>query len=144
MAATGGFGVTFYVGNKELGQTPSYTAVANVENISPVGGEGVMDEITAHDSTGGWAEKVATGLFRMNDLELSLVHDLTLATHANASGGLLYNWLNKILVAYKISLPDGMDWAFDAYISKYQVEAVKDKAMRSKLSLTITGQPTIS
>jgi len=69
---------------------------------------------------------------------------LTQSTQANASGGLLYNWINKILTAYKISLPDGMDWQFDAYVSKYKVESVKDKAMRSTVTLTITGQPTIT
>jgi len=103
-----------------------------------------MDTITMQGSTGGYEEKIPTGLFRMNDIELTLIHDLTQATQANASGGLLYNWRNNVLVAYKISLPDGMDWEFDAYVSKYSVEAAKDKAIRAKLSLTITGQPTIS
>lgn len=142
--ATGGFGVEFYIGNKQLSLTPTYTEAAKVEDISPIGGESIMDDITAHDSPGGYAEKIATGLYRLSDVEISLIHDLSQATQKNAAGGLLYNWINRILTAYKISLPDGMDWEFDAYVSKYEVSAVKDKAMRSKITLTITGQPVIS
>lgn len=142
--ATGGFGVLFYIGSGLTSTTPTWTAVAKVEDVSPVGGKSVMDEITAHDSSEGFREKVATGLFEVDDLELTLVHDLTQATQANAAGGLLYNWKNKIPLAYKVTLPDGLDWAFDAYVAEWKVTALKDKSLRSTIKLTVTGKPTIT
>lgn len=144
MAATGGFGVEFYIGNGMLSSTPDYTLVGKVEDISSVGGKSIMDEITAHDSPGGYREKIASGLMEVDDIDLTLVHDLTQTTQANASGGLFYTWQNRIPLAYKIVLPDDMTWEFDAYISEWRVDSLKDKAMRSSLKLTITGQPVIS
>ena len=142
--ATGGFGVLFYIGDDEMSTTPTYTAVADLEDISPVGGKSIMDEITAHDSTEGFREKVATGLFEVDDVELTLTHNLTVATQANAVGGLLYNWKNKIKTAYKIVMPGTMTWEFDAYISEWKVTALKDKALRSNMKMTVTGKPTIT
>lgn len=142
--ATGGFGATLYVGSGLVSTTPSYTAVADVEDISTVGGKSIMDDITAHDSTGGFREKIATGLMEMDDLDVKLIHNLSNAQQAYAAGGFAYNWVNKVPLAYKITLADGMDWIFDAYVSGWKLEAVKDKAMRSTITLTITGQPTIT
>lgn len=144
MGATGGFGVKVYMGTGPLSETPTYAEIAVLEDIGEVGGEAVMDEITAHDATGGFIQKLATGLMKIDDIELKLIHDALQATHANAAGGLMYNWLNRTLRAYKVVLPNGLTWEFDAYIAKWKIASVKDKAIRTTVTMTITGQPTIT
>lgn len=146
MTAEGGFGATFNIGDGNMGSTPSYTAIAQVQSVNGFEISQVMTDVTAHDSTGGYREKIPTGLFEVGDVELELIFDITEGTHDNASGGLTHALLNKTELAYQIVLPDTSDttFTFDAYVSKVGWGSPQEDAIKATVTLTVTGQPTIT
>jgi predicted secreted protein len=146
MGGNPGFGVTVSIGDGPVSETPSYTEIAQLEDIGGVKVNSIIDEITAHDSPGGFREKIPTGLFDVDDLPLTLIHDMSEATQSNASGGIIHAMLNKTLLAWKIVFPDSASttWTFDAYVANYQMTGVKDKSMRAVATLTVTGEPALT
>lgn len=146
MGGNPGFGVAVYIGDGDVSSTPDYTLIAQLEDIGGVKVNSIIDEITAHDSPGGFREKLPTGLFDMDDLPLTLVHDMSEATQSNASGGIIHAMLNKTLLAWQLIFPDSESttWTFDAYVSNYQMTGVKDKAMRAVATLVVTGEPALT
>lgn len=146
MGASGGFGVVLKIGDKAVADTPSYTTVAQLEDIGGVKISSIMAEITAHDSPGGYREKLPSGLFELGDVPVTLVYDMSEATQANASGGIIYAMLNKTKLAWQIVFPDTATttWTFDAYVSAYEMSAVKDNKMAAVATLVITGQPALT
>jgi hypothetical protein len=146
MGASGGFGVVFKIGSTIMASTPTYTAIANVESLNGLEIEAVMADITAHDSPGGFAEKIPTGQFKVADVELGLIFDATEATHANAAGGLMYALLQRTPLAYQIQFPNAnhTTWTFDANVSKINTSSAQNEAIKAKVTLVVTGQPTLS
>lgn len=146
MGFDGGFGVGFKIGDGAVASSPSYTSIAQVESWNGMGIAAVMAEATAHDATGGYRRKKPSGLFEVDNIELGLVFDISEATHANASGGLLHAQLNKTLLAYQIVLPDtgNTTFTFDAYVQKFMITSVKEEVIKATVTLEIDGQPTLS
>jgi len=146
MAVSGGFGVTLNFGDDEMSGSPVYTAVANVEEIGGFKVSAIMDEFTGHDSTGGYREKIPSGLMEVGDVSLKVAFDITEGTHANAAGGLTYAQQNRLKRAFQIVFPDASDttFTFDAYVSELEIESPKENHLMGNLVLTVTGQPTIS
>lgn len=142
MSASGGFGVTFGIGDGPLSGTPTYGNIAQVTKWNGISSEAVMAEVTNHGSTGGREEFVPSGKFKTGEIELELAWDKTAATHTNASGGLLHAHLNKTLLAYKFTLPDAAYWVTDAYVSKFEHMSEQEDAIRAKVTLRPTGSLT--
>lgn len=146
MGFSGGFGVTFNIGDTVLASVPNYTAIAQVKTWNGIEIGAIMSEVTHHASPGGYREKIPSGLFELSDIELGLAFDITQATHANASGGLTYAMLNQTPLAYQIVLPDSgtTTFSFDAYVSKLKWESPQEEHIMATVTLTVTGQPTIA
>lgn len=146
MGADGGYGVTFNIGDGDMDSTPSYTAIAQVKTWNGVEIAQKMSEWTHHASTGGYREKVPSGLFEVSDLELGLAFDISQATHANSSGGLIHALLNKTKLAYQVILPDSGNttWTFDAYVQKINNASDKEEHIDATVTLVVTGQPTLA
>lgn len=146
MGATGGLGVTFNIGDGDMDSSPSYTPIANVKSFNGVDSSLVMDDITAHDSTGGYREKLPSGILEMANIELVLAFDISEATHDNASGGLVHAHLNETLLAYQIIFPDTgtTTWTFDAYARRVRWESPIGGSLAATVELEITGQPTLT
>lgn len=146
MANTGGFGVTFNIGDGPVSSTPTYTAIAQVQSFNGVEIESVMSDITAHDSTAGYDEHIPSGRKNTSEIELELTFDITQATHANAAGGLVHAFLNDTLLAYQVVFPDtgNTTWEFDAYVSKLRMESEKEEHLKGMVTMRPTGQPTLS
>lgn len=146
MSNTGGFGVIFKIGDGAVADTPTYTAIAQVKEFNGVEVASILSEITAHDSPGGYREKIPSGLFEVSDIELNLVFDIAEASHANSAGGLTHAMLNKTLLAYQVIFPDSgtTTWTFDAYVQKVKMESPKEEHLMGMVTLVITGQPTLS
>lgn len=142
MGATGGFAVVFSIGSTVLGGTPTYTTIAQVKTWNGFEAEAMMAEWTHTGSSGGFQEFVPSGKFNTSEIELGLAWDKTAATQINASGGLLHAFLNKTPLAYKIALPDGANWVFDAYVSKFKHDAQQEGHIEAMVTLRPTGQPT--
>lgn len=146
MGFTGGFGMTFNIGSAAMSGSPTYTAIAQVREWNGVEVAAILSEVTHHASTGGFREKIPSGLFEVSDLELKLAFDISEATHANSSGGLTHALLNKLKRAFQIVLPDSSTttWTFDAYVQKIKWESPQEEHVMATVTLTVTGQPTIA
>jgi hypothetical protein len=146
MGYSGGYGVTFNIGDGDVASTPTYTAIAQVKTWNGVEIGAVMSEVTNHASPGGYREHVPSGLFEVSDLELGLAFDISQATHANAAGGLMHAMLNKTKLAFQIVLPDASTttWTFDAYVQKFKVESPTEEHVMGTATLKVTGQPTLA
>jgi len=165
MSFDGGFGVDFKIGDGDLASTPTYASIAQVKTWNGVEIEALLSEVTNHASPGSFqasyslvgvalaAEAVGTlvfdvpsGLMKSSAIELQLARDIAAATHANASGGLVYTWLNKVKLAYQIVLPDSgsTTWSFDAYINKINIGSPKEEHVMATVTLNPTGQLTLS
>jgi len=140
MTKYAGYGALFYIGTSGGG-----TAVAAVSNISGPGLSLDTEDVTSHDSTGAWEEVVAT-ILRSGEITLDLVYDPAGATHKNASGGLLYNMIQRTSATYTLVFPDtaSTEWVFTAFVTGFEPSAPVDGALTASVTLKPTGQPTIA
>ena len=101
-------------------------------------------DVTAHDSPGSWEEVIAT-ILRSGELSLDIEYDPAEATHKNASGGLLYCFMQRSTNVYTMTLPDTgtSDWVFDGIVTGFEVDAAYDGALTAAVTIKLTGQPTI-
>lgn len=141
------FGTLFKIGDGALASTPTYTTIAQVRSIGDFNIAAVLAEVTNHSSTAGFREKIQSGLFEVDDIEIELVYDPAQATHANSSGGVMHALLNGTKLAYQIVLPDtgNSTWSFDAYVQSCNTQIGEgEEALMQTVTLTITGQPTLT
>lgn len=119
--------------------------IAQVSNISGPGLSLDTEDVTTHDSTGGWEEVVAT-ILRSGEVKLDLVYDPAAATHKNASGGLLYDLAQRASTTFSIVFPDAANttWSFTAYVTGFEPSAPVDGALTASVTLKLTGQPTLA
>jgi predicted secreted protein len=118
--------------------------IAQVSNISGPGLSLDTQDVTSHDSTGGWEEVVGT-ILRSGEISLDLVYDPNAATHKNASGGLLYDLAQRASTTCSIVFPSSatVTWSFTAYVTGFETSAPVDGALTATVKLKITGQPTL-
>ena len=118
--------------------------IAQVMNIS-AGLSLDTEDVTTHDSTGGWEEVVGT-ILRSGEVSLDLVYDPAAATHKYASGGLLYDLVQKTAQTFSLVFSDtgSTTWSFSALVTGYEVSAPHDGALTATVKLKITGQPTLA
>lgn len=141
------YGTQFQIGSDDLSGTPTYTTIAQVRSIGDWVLGAVMAEVTNHASTGGFREKIQSGMFEVDDIEIELVYDPAQATHANSAGGVMYALLNGTKLAYKLIFPDtgGSTWTFEGFVSKIgTLIGEGEEALRQTVTFTITGQPTLT
>jgi len=147
MSAQKAYGATFGIGDGALADTPTYTTVAGVKKIGDWEIEAETADVTNHQSTGGFREHFPVGIMSVGELELTLSYDDGEATHANASGGLMYALLNRTKLAYKITMADSgaTVWTFDAYVSKIgTIIDTGEEELQQSVTLMVTGQPTLA
>lgn len=123
----------------------SGTTIANVSNISGPGLSLDTEDVTSHDSTGGWEEVVAT-ILRSGEVTVDLVYDPNAATHKYAAGGLLHDLAQRTAVTYSIvfSSTPAVTWEFSAFVTGFEPSAAVDGALTASVTLKLTGQPTLA
>lgn len=101
-------------------------------------------DVTAHDSTGAWEEVVAT-ILRSGEISAEIIYDPNLATHKNASGGLLYDLTSRASTTYSLVFPSSptVTWTFTAFVTGFEPSMPVDGELTASVTLKITGQPTI-
>lgn len=146
MSQTGGFGVEFKIGDDQMSGSPTYMAVAYVEKINGLSIKSILSEITHHASPGGFREKLPSGVFEVDNVELELGLDMSQPTHKNAAGGLMHALLNKTKLAYQMIFPDtgSTTWTFDAFVESVEITSELEEHLKATVSLAVTGQPTLS
>ena len=136
MAVDGGFGLVFKV---DVAATP--TTVPNVKDSSFPETEHVLDDITAHDSTGGYEEFIATGLIRTGEFEVDVVWDIAEATHAELQS----IWAAGTSTPMSLATPASAETlSFSGLVKTIQRASPIDKALTSKVKIKVNGAITFT
>ena len=120
-------------------------AIAQIQAIG--GPELALDteDVTSHDSPGGWEEVVGT-ILRSGEVSLDLVFDPDLTSHGAAAGGLIADMISRTPVNYTLEFPTDpvTQWTFDALVTGVSPDAPHDGALTASATLKVTGEPTLS
>lgn len=136
MAKVKGIGVVVEV---DVAATP--TTVANVEEIDYPDIEQEVDEVTNHGSTNGWREFLATGQKGLMPFDLTLIWDISEATHAE----IRTLSTNGTAVTWTVDDPASAEkFTFEAIVSKLVRQPRKDAALRAIVTVQPTGAVTVS
>jgi len=117
-----------------------------IAQVTSVSGPGItLDtvDVTEHDGV-GWEEVVPT-ILRSGEITLELAYDPAEATHKYASGGLLYDLVQRTSTAYTLRFPTSpiASWTFNAYVTAFEPSAPVDGALTASVTLKITGAVTL-
>jgi len=117
--------------------------IAQVTSISGPGISLDTVDVTEHDG-GGWEEVVPT-ILRSGEVTLEIAYDPAAATHKNASGGLLYDLVQRAKSAYTLTFltTPAASWTFNAYVTGFEPSAPVDGALTASVTLKITGAVTL-
>lgn len=123
----------------------SGTTIAQVQTI---GGPGLAldtEDVTSHDSTGGWEEVVGT-ILRSGEVSLDIVYDPAHATHKYSAGGLLHDLVSRTAVSYSLVFPDtgSTTWSFSALVTGFEPSAPVDGALTAAVTMKVTGAVTLA
>lgn len=124
--------------------TETFTTIAEVTEISgPSLALDVID-VTSHDSTGGWREKIG-GLLDGGEVTFTINYLPSNATH-NATTGLLRDLKNRTKRNFKLVFPDAgsSTWSFTALVTSFEPSEPIDDRLTADVTLSITGQPTLA
>lgn len=121
------------------------TAIVQVQAISGPGLSLDTEDVTTHDSTGGWEEVVAT-ILRSGEISLDIVYDPAAATHSATAGGLIADMVARTAQTYTLVFPDsgGTPWSFSAFVTGFEPSMPHDGALTATVTMKPTGQPTLS
>jgi len=122
----------------------------DVAFITAIKGPGLaldVADVTSHDSTGGWEEKVAT-ILRTGEVTFTIEYDPAEVTIKYVNG-LLGKMVAKTLEGFKVYFHnDTVEasrsiWAFNAFITGFDPGMPHDDSLTADMSLAISGAPTI-
>lgn len=135
MAKQGGFGLVVKI------NTGSLTAIANVVDAEFPEQRQTLAEITAHDSTSGYREYMATGLRELASFKMTLIWDESETTHA----AIVTAFGSDASVGMSIEDPAGAEViAFDAFIEVIGRISKAEEAYQAEITVQPTGAPTIT
>ncbi len=117
--------------------------VAQVQSISGPGLALDTEDVTSHDSPGGWEEVVGT-ILRSGEISLDIVYDPKAATHKYATGGLLYDLVSRTPTTYTLTFPDSTSWSFSALVVGFEPSAPVEGALTASVTLKLTGSVTLA
>lgn len=115
--------------------------IAQVTSISGPGISLDTVDVTEHDGS-GWEEVVPT-ILRSGEVTLEIAYDPADTTHKNASGGLLYDLVQRASSVYTLTFPSSHSWSFSAYVTGFEPSAPVDGALTASVTLKITGAVTL-
>jgi len=120
------------------------TLVAEVRSISGPGITVKMVDVTSHSSSVPWTETVPT-LLDAGDLTFEINYIPSEPTQNN-SAGLLSFLTGRALTAWTLTFPDSgaTTFSFNGYVSKFDITAPVDNVLTAKMTISITGQPTLA
>ena len=116
---------------------------ANVKSISGPGLKLDTEDVTSHDSAGGWEEVVGT-ILRSGEVTMEIVYDPANATHKYASGGLLYDLVSRTAIPLSLVFPGAVTWPFNALVTGFEPSAPVGGALTASVTLKLTGAPSLA
>lgn len=141
--AIAAYGTLLKIG--DAGSPETFTAIAEVTNISGPGITTDTEDVTHHESTGGFKERIPT-LLDAGAVTFDVSFIPTAATHRDASGGLLDDQLAKTKRNFQIIWSDSgsTTWSFAAYVTGFSPTAPVGGKLGAAVTLQVTGQPTLA
>jgi len=119
------------------------TEVAQVTNISGPSLSLDTVDVTEHDGA-GWEEHVAT-ILRSGTVTIDIVYDPNAATHKNASGGLIYDLVNRVNGVWNIVFPTTpvSHISFNGFVTAFNPTAPVEGALTASVTFKPTGAVTL-
>lgn len=134
MAVSGGFGVNWKVDVSSV-----LTTVPNVRDIAFPEEDNEITDITAHDSTNGYTERIPTGRVNTNEFTVTLTWDDAETTHQE----IRTHHASKALLPMSITSPDGQETlSFSAYVRKLARSSAQNGSYDMVVTLAPTGAVT--
>jgi predicted secreted protein len=140
--ALSAFGSLLKIGD---GATPeNFTTIAEVADLGGPALKLDAIEVTHHESPGGWRENIG-GLLTAGEVTFTLNFIPTEATH-DASTGLIADMVARTKRNFQLVFPDvgSTTWSFAALVTGFEPKEPIDEKLSADVTLTVTGQPTLS
>ena len=120
------------------------TAYAQAKSINGPGLSLDTEDVTSHDSTGGWEEVVGT-ILRSGEVTMEIAYDPAHATHKYAAGGLIYDLVQKTEIELTLVFPDvgATTWTFSGLWVGFEPQGPVDGALTATAKFKVSGQPTL-
>lgn len=137
MAGKDAFSTQLQRGDGEVSET--FTAIANVTNITPPGIERTALDVTAHDSPDGYQEFVG-GLKNGGEVTIEVNYD------PSEHDTLIDDFDDPDPRNYKIVWPTavGGSWTFAAVMTGFAPEAPHDDKLTAEITFQVSGKPTLT
>ncbi len=139
MAKYAGFGIQLFKGTSGAG-----VAYAQITNISGPSMSADTIDVTSHASTNAWEESVI-GVLRPGEIGMDIVYDPANATHKNAAGGLLADYLARVSITLTVVFPDtaNTEWTFSAFVTGFVPSAPVAGGLTAAVVFKPTGDMTL-
>jgi predicted secreted protein len=132
MATQGGLGTTL---------TYNSQSITKIMEVDWPEVEKVLADVTAHDSSSGWEEFIATGKFVAADFTVTVLWDKALAGHA----ALLTAYTAKTSHAFSLVAPgSAITVAGTAFVSNVEEQAEMEDGYKAVITFAPTGNVTIT
>lgn len=132
----GGFGVDLKI---DVGTV--LTAMTKILDVPFPEFEKILAEVTGHDSPGGYAEWIATGKRKLNEITVTLAWDTAESTHA----AVVTAFDSDAAVSFSVADPDGDETiAFEGHIRTIGRISQQEDAYKAEVAIQPTGEPTIT
>lgn len=135
MAGLDAFGTTLARGDGAGSET--FTAIANITNIVPPNLSRDTIDVTAHDSTEGWKEFIAT-LKDGGEVSIDVNYD------PSEHDTLVADFADTEARNYQITFPDTSVWSLAAWMTGFAPTAPYDDKLAARITFKVTGKPTVS
>lgn len=140
-AAISAFGTLLKRGNTATPEV--FTTVGEVRNITGPNIKLDTEDVTNHDSTGGWEERIPT-LLHGGDVKFDINYQPGLATH-NATTGVIADMINRVRRNWQLVFPTAapITWAFSGFVESFNPKEPVKGELAASIGIQITGQPTL-
>lgn len=136
MTTQGGFGLQI-----KITVSAALTAIADLLEGEIPEFEKFLAEATPHSAAGGYAKYVATGKFKVNEFKFKIGWDKDEVTHA----AILAAFNSTSTVNMSVVAPNADETiAFAAHVNKLGRVSEQEDAYTCEVTVTPSGQPTIS
>ena len=130
------------IGWRAAGTADAYVNIGEVADFEVPAIEAQMEDVTDHDSANDAHEYTPTTI-EPGVLSFEIFYRPTLATHKNASGGLLDSIINKRKKDFKVTYKDASIVTFTGYLQKFGPISVPVKGIvKAPVEVKVTGLPT--
>lgn len=134
MATQGGFG-----GIVQIDVTATPTTIAKAIEIGSFKRTRVITEVTAHDSSGAWTERMVTGRRNVEPFDVTVLFDKAGSTHVALQAGLVSG--STVNLKWK----DGAGqetYTFTGLVTKRAIVTEQEDGYKATFTLEPSGAPT--